>query len=75
MFYLSSVIPVAYLLGSLYPAPALTWTHVIAPSNSRDDMARTQDEHDLEGLCLRALGLGLTRLTGLGCITWRLGLA
>ena len=41
----------------------------------RRHRARAQDEHDLEGLCLRALGLGLTRLTGLACITWRLGLA
>ena len=40
MFCLPSVISLAYLLGSSYPAPAFTWTHVIAQSNSRDEIAR-----------------------------------
>jgi hypothetical protein len=30
----------AYLLGGLDSTPALTWTHVFAPSNFRNDIAR-----------------------------------
>ena len=73
-FHISSLVlsdfPSTYLLDLFRFRPALTWTHVFAPSNFRDDVAPAQDQYDLEGfsaygrfgLCLA--WLGLARVTG-----------
>ncbi|KAF8485342.1 hypothetical protein DFH94DRAFT_720015 [Russula ochroleuca] len=40
--------PLICYIGSDF-VPALTWTHVFAPSNFWDNVACAQDQHDLEG--------------------------
>ena len=55
-----------YLLDLFRFRLALTWTHVSAPSNFRDDVARAQDQYDLEGFSaygrLACAWLGLARV-------------
>ena len=61
-FCLSSVVYLAYLLYASDSAPAWTWTHVFAPSNSEKTTLRARSRPTRSGgfLCLRALGLCLT---------------
>jgi hypothetical protein len=72
-FCLSSVVYLAYLLYASDSAPAWTWTHVFAPSNSEKTTLRARSRPG-GFLCLRALGLCLTWLGWLGSHDW-LGLA